>query len=107
MEALSPNRVARMVAGFMGVLAVCVLTIGARPAAQRSAPLQKQRYLSPIEMALSPDGRLLYVVCQDSDEVRVVEAKSGKVVGSVAVGHIPRGIDLPCFGRGRDVCKLP
>ena len=54
----------------------------------------RERYLSPIEMAFSPDGRLLYVVCQDSDELRVVDLQSSKVVGSVPVGHVPRGIAL-------------
>jgi YVTN family beta-propeller protein len=37
---------------------------------------------------------LLYVVCQDSDEVRVIEALSGKIVGTIGVGHVPRGIAL-------------
>jgi len=50
-------------------------------------------------MALSPDGRLLYVVCQASDELRVVDIQSGKVVGAVPVGHVPRGIVLSPDGR--------
>jgi len=50
-------------------------------------------------MALSPDGRLLYVVCQDSDEVRVVDVRSSKVISSVPVGHAPRGIALSPAGR--------
>ena len=45
-------------------------------------------------MAFSPDGRLLYVVCQDSDEVRVVDAQSSKVVATIPVGHVPRGLAL-------------
>ncbi len=49
-------------------------------------------------MALSPDGRLLYVVCQDSDEVRVVDTQSNKVVGIDPVGHAPRGITLVVRG---------
>ena len=50
-------------------------------------------------MALSPDGRLLYVVCQESDEVRVVDAQTGRVSGSVAVGHVPRGIAVSSDGQ--------
>ena len=46
-----------------------------------------------------PDGRLLYVVCQDSDEVRVVDVASSKVMRSIPVGHIPRGIALSPDGR--------
>jgi YVTN family beta-propeller protein len=50
-------------------------------------------------MALSLDGHLLYVVCQDSDEVRVVDAQSSKVVGIVPVGRAPRGIAASSDGR--------
>ncbi len=52
------------------------------------------RYLSPREMVISPDGARLYVMCEASDEVRVVDTKSGKVLEVVAVGHMPRGISL-------------
>ncbi len=99
MTASSPNRVGQIAAALIGVLAVTLLTMAARPASQQSAALLKQRYLSPIEMAQSADGRLLYVVCQDSGEVRVVEVKSGKIVGNVAVGHVPRGIAQSPDGR--------
>src|SRR5579864_24909 len=78
----------------VGVLAVALLAIAAKPAPQQSGVLAKQRYLSPIEMLFSPDGRVLYVVCQDSDEVRVVDAESGKVLSSIAVGRVPRGVAL-------------
>ena len=81
------------------ILAVALVGIAAKPAAKPSAALTRERYLSPLEMAFSPDGRLLYVVCQDSDEVRVVDVQSGKVIGSVSVGHVPRGIVLSPDGR--------
>lgn len=76
----------------IGILAITVLAIAAKPAPQHSATLPKERYLSPIEMTFSPDGRLLYVLCQDSDEVRVVQTETGKVLASIPVGHVPRGI---------------
>ena len=50
-------------------------------------------------MVLSPDGRHLYVMCEASDEVRVVDTNSGKVVQVVAVGHMPRGISLSPDGQ--------
>jgi YVTN family beta-propeller protein len=50
-------------------------------------------------MAFSPNGRLLYVVCQGSDELRVVDIQSGKVVSTVPVGHVPRGIVLSRDGQ--------
>src|SRR5579864_3790795 len=81
------------------VFAIALLAIAATPAPRQSASARKERYLSPLEMALSPDGRLLYVVCQDSDEVRVVDAVTDKVVGIAPVGRAPRGIALSPDGR--------
>ena len=81
-----------------GVFAVALLAIAAQPAPKQGG-LPKERYLSPIEMAFSTDGRTLYVVCQDSDEVRVVDVDSGKVTHSVPVGHNPRGIALAPDGK--------
>jgi YVTN family beta-propeller protein len=78
----------------LGVTAIALLAIAAHPAPRQSATPPKQRYLSPIEMAITPDGRLLYVVCQDSNEVRVVEAASGKLIKAIPVGHVPRAIAL-------------
>jgi len=86
----------------LNVLAVCVmalLAVAARPASNQSTKISKERYLSPLEMASSADGRLLYVVCQDSDEVRVVDLQSSKVISSVAVGRMPRGIAMSPDGR--------
>jgi YVTN family beta-propeller protein len=86
------------------ILAVTLLAIAAKPAAtgppiSQSAAIPREHYLSPLEIATSPDGRLLYVVCQDSDEVRVVEVKSGKLVSRISVGRTPRGIALSTDGR--------
>ena len=84
------------------VVAVCVtalLAIAAKPASNESMTISKARYLSPLEIASSPDGRLLYVVCQDSDEVRVVDVQSSKVIGHIAVGRMPRSIAISPDGR--------
>jgi YVTN family beta-propeller protein len=78
----------------VSVLAITLLAIAAKPAQNQSGALVKERYLSPIEMAVSPDGHQLYVVCQDSDEVRVVDPESARVIGSIHVGRMPRGIVL-------------
>lgn len=37
----------------------------------------------------SPDGRLLYVAHEETNDVRVIEVASGKVVGTVPVGNKP------------------
>jgi len=68
-----------------GILAICLLAVAARPAPKQSGQIPRERYLSPIEMAVSADGRFLYVVCQDSDEVRVVDAASGTVTTVIKV----------------------
>jgi YVTN family beta-propeller protein len=83
----------------VAIFAVAVLAIAAKPAAKQSTAIPKERYLSPLEMISSADGRLLYVVCQDSDEVRVVDVQRSKVVSSIAVGRMPRGIALSPDGR--------
>ncbi len=89
----------RLMVKVIAIVAVALLAVAASPAAKQSAALPKERYLSPLEMVSSPDGRLLFVVCQDSDEVRVVDVQSSRVTGSVAVGHMPRGIALSPDGR--------
>jgi YVTN family beta-propeller protein len=95
MPALIPARADLwLIAKVASILAVVLLAIAAQPVDKQSGSLTRERYLSPIEMALSPDGRLLFVVCQDSDEVRVVDVRSSKVISSVPVGHVPRGIAL-------------
>jgi len=82
-----------------GILAVALLAIAAKPASQQSASLVKERYLSPLEILSSANGRRLYVLCQDSDEVRVVDADSGKVTATIPVGHAPRGMAASPDGR--------
>lgn len=66
----------------------------ARPAPKQVEAQPEERYLSPIEMALSPDGRRMFVVCEGSDEVRVVDTRSSQVIARVPVGHQPRAIAL-------------
>ena len=88
----------RRMLSIAGVLVVSLLAIAARPA-PKSAALPRERYLSPIEMEFSSDGSLLYVVCQDSDEVRVLDAASGKVFATIPVGHVPRGIAVSQDGK--------
>ena len=62
-----------------------VATCGAQP---------KPRYPSPIEMAMSSDGSTLYVVCEGTDELAVVDARSGSVLRRIGVGRVPKGVAL-------------
>ncbi len=57
-------------------------------------------YPSPLEVLYSRDGARLFVLCNESDELRVLDAATGAAIKSIAVGHIPRGIALsPDGGR--------
>ena len=94
MSSLATNVVLRRAAKLIAIAAAALLAIAATPAARQGSPVTRERYLSPIEMVASRDGRLLYVVCQDSDEVRVVDTQINKVVGAVAVGRVPRAIAM-------------
>jgi len=51
-------------------------------------------YASPLEVLISPDGARLYVLCQGSEEVRVLDVSTYKVIGKVGVGRVPRGLSL-------------
>jgi len=50
------------------------------------------RYPSPVELALSPDGSRLFVLCEGTDELVAADAHSGKIVSRVPVGHVPKGL---------------
>jgi len=50
------------------------------------------RYPSPDDLALSSDGRQLYVVCSGTDELVVIDRGSRTIAGRVPVGRVPRGI---------------
>jgi YVTN family beta-propeller protein len=85
------NSVPRQLARITALVSWFVFALAAKPVAKQAAAV-REKYLSPIEMALSPDGRLLYVVCEASDEIRVVDTQSDRVVATVPVGRVPRGI---------------
>src|SRR5208283_232125 len=71
----------------------CFLAVAAKPTDEESS------YLSPGEMAVSPDGRWLYVVCEKSDELRVVDTRNGSVIKRITVGHVPRGLGFSPDGK--------
>lgn len=53
-----------------------------------------QDYASPLEVVLSPDGARIYVLCQQSEQVRVLNAANYAVIKNIGVGRVPRGISL-------------
>jgi YVTN family beta-propeller protein len=56
------------------------------------------RYVSPGELTISVDGRWLYVSCERSDELLLIDTETGSVVKRVPVGHVPRGLALSADG---------
>ncbi len=65
-----------------------------QPRVTAVAAQQNDQYASPLELLLSPDGVRLYVLCQGADEVRVLDAITGRELQAIPVGHIPRGFSL-------------
>src|SRR5271166_478049 len=55
-------------------------------------------YASPLEVMVSPDGSRLYVLCQTTDEIRVLDAASYAVIKTIPVGHVPRGFSFSPTG---------
>jgi len=89
---------AGVVAG-LSLLAAALLVIAlwnGRPvqAYEHRPAVPDGEYASPLEVLLSPDGARLYVLCQESEEVRVLDAASYAVIGNIAVGRVPRGFSL-------------
>jgi YVTN family beta-propeller protein len=72
----------------------------ARPVRAATLPAQNDfaDYASPLELLLSPDGARLYVLCQQSEEVRVLDATTLAVIVKIAVGRVPRGFVLSPSG---------
>ena len=59
---------------------------------------EEMNYASPLEILISHDGARLYVLCEQSEEVRVLDAGNYAVIGKVPVGHVPRGMALSRTG---------
>lgn len=56
-------------------------------------------YASPDDIAISGDGKTLYVTCSGSDEVLAVDVLSGRIIHTGHVGRVPRGITLSADGK--------
>jgi YVTN family beta-propeller protein len=67
-------------------------------AGERSTSGEWLNYASPLELLFSPDGTRLYVLCQHSEEVRILDASSYATIKTIAVGRVPRGIALSAKG---------
>src|ERR1035437_8488527 len=85
-------------AGFVavGVALLSTALWTGRPvrAAVQPETIASEDYASPLEVLLSPDGARLYVLCQQSNEVRVLNAASFAEIKNISVGRVPRGFSL-------------
>lgn len=53
---------------------------------------EQPRYKTPVNLAISPDGREVYVACEASDSVIVVDAASRRPVAEIPVGGQPSDV---------------
>ncbi|MCD6200322.1 MAG: beta-propeller fold lactonase family protein [Bacteroidales bacterium] len=56
-------------------------------------------YLSPFNLAISPDGNKLYVVAQESSALLVVDNQTGEVTDRIAVGKQPHTVIVSRDGK--------
>jgi YVTN family beta-propeller protein len=77
----------------MACLAALLGSSGATVAAE-SWQAPEESYASPLELLLSPDESRLYVLCFGTDEVRVLDTRSGRELHTIRVGHQPRGFSF-------------
>jgi YVTN family beta-propeller protein len=78
-------------AAMTGAIAIALASMCAQP--------PRARYPSPIELAVSPDGARLYVVCEGTDELAVYDLGSRTILRRIAVGRVPKGLALSADGR--------
>lgn len=80
-------------------LLAAAVTCGFTQARSTGSRLQAVVYQSPTELVLSPDGARLYVVCEGSHSLAVVDLNRRTVIGRVPVGERPKGIALSPDGQ--------
>lgn len=56
-----------------------------------ASPTDRQ-YKTPVNLAVSPDGELLYVVCEQSNSLIVVDPITRRVVDEIVVGSRPQDV---------------
>ena len=59
-----------------------------------TAKIVNARYLSPINLTVSGDGKRLYVVAQESNALLIVDAEKNKVINKIGVGNQPHSVIL-------------
>lgn len=78
-------------AGFAAMFCVLALSPLYSQTVAETILTPEERYASPLELLLSPDGSRLYVLCQGTGEVRVLSAVTGRTLRTIPAGREPRG----------------
>jgi YVTN family beta-propeller protein len=73
--------------------------IGVVDLAQRKVVRTLRGISDPEQLALSPDGRRLYVASEDSGKLVVFDVASGRILAQLAVGGEPEGVGTSADGR--------
>jgi YVTN family beta-propeller protein len=79
--------------GILSWVALAALLFGQPPTKEGD------RYPSPDDLAISSDGKRLYVVCTQTDELLALDPVHMSIVGRVHVGRVPRGVALDPAGK--------
>ncbi|MGC1392426.1 MAG: beta-propeller fold lactonase family protein [Bacteroidales bacterium] len=58
------------------------------------AKLVNARYLSPVNLTVSGDGKRLYVVAQESNALLIVDSKKNQLISTIGVGIQPHSVIL-------------
>ncbi len=86
------SSVASIFACLLSIFASNGPTVRASVATGRTSEMPD--YASPVEILFSPDAARLYVLCQQSAQVRVLDAKTYSELKRIDVGRVPRGFSL-------------
>lgn len=82
------------------VMATVVLGVSQEPSTPNMGYREKYAmpdddlYKSPVQLAITKDGKRLFVACENSNEVLVVDTAAERVLGGVKVGKHPFGLAL-------------
>ena len=105
MGAAAKDRATRLslLSGLMAaaLLPAIALWLALNPSAKADERAQSPMplvYASPLEVLVSPDGARLYVLCQQTEEVRVLDESTHKPIKAIPVGRVPRGMALSASG---------
>jgi len=93
-EQMQPSLAAGFCALTAALFCMMLWKVGTVDAAAPAGDGAEPGYASPLELLLSPGGERIYVLCNESDEVRVLDAGSYAPIKNIAVGHVPRGFSM-------------